>query len=123
MGTRASIMIERENGNVDGIYLHWDGYPSHVLPILENYYNTREKAEALINLGGISVLYKNISTNKPHSFDKPQKDVTIAYHRDRDEDLHIFKNETVKYILKNCGAEYGYIFKLDNSWTYLQAKY
>ena len=38
MATRSRIAIEKENGTVESIYCHWDGYPENNGRILvENY--------------------------------------------------------------------------------------
>lgn len=38
MGTRSAIVLKREDGKYQGIYCHWDGYPSNNGKILfENY--------------------------------------------------------------------------------------
>jgi hypothetical protein len=37
------------------IYVHWDGYPSHMIPILRKNYNTVEKVEELLSLGDLSL--------------------------------------------------------------------
>lgn len=34
MSTRSVVGYERENGTVEGTYVHWDGYPEHMIPAL-----------------------------------------------------------------------------------------
>jgi hypothetical protein len=74
MSTRSRIAIENQNGSVTSIYCHFDGYLDGVGKKLFNHYD-REKTEKLIELGDISVLGESTLD-------------TIAYHRDRNEDLH-----------------------------------
>ena len=100
MSTNSTIGIEKQTKR---IYCHWDGYPSYMLPILNEHYNTVEKIKELIDLGAISMLAPKIkpSENSKHSFNTPEDGVVIAYHRDRGEDL-MFEYS------KNC--EYNYTF-------------
>lgn len=113
MSTRSRIGIVNEDGSVESIYSHWDGYPSHHGPLLLENYKTEEKVRKLISLGSISHLDENVEPdhrggktyrlNKygtpvmkngeyvlvdakgKHTFDRPQVGVVVAYHRDRGE--------------------------------------
>lgn len=55
MATRSAIALETPRG-LRAIYCHWDGYPSHHLPILQTCYGSARKAAALIAPGDISCL-------------------------------------------------------------------
>jgi len=88
MATRSTISTII-NGKCVGVYAHWDGYPSSRIPILLTHYNSQEAAESIVALGAISSIRERIAPNEDekHSFDSPDGDVTIAYHRDRGEDF------------------------------------
>jgi hypothetical protein len=118
MATRSRIGIENEDGSVSSVYCHWDGYPSHNGDLLVKHYSDRENVEALISLGSISSLRKNlVNTSGTHSFESPQEDVTIAYHRDRGEDLQEARiDESIEAYAKSDYEEYGYVFTRDNEW-------
>jgi hypothetical protein len=118
MATRSRIGIQKEDGSVTSIYCHWDGYPDHNGKILLSNYTEREKVEELIALGSISSLRKNIvNTSGTHSFESPQEDVTIAYHRDRGEALQEARiDESIEAYAKSDYEEYGYVFTRDNEW-------
>jgi hypothetical protein len=118
MATRSRIGIENEDGTVSSVYCHWDGYPSHNGDLLVKHYSDRENVEALISLGAISSLRKNIvNTSGTHSFESPQEDVTIAYHRDRGEALQEARiDESIEAYAKSDYEEYGYVFTRDNEW-------
>lgn len=73
MSTRSRIGIEREDGTVESIYCHFDGYPAHVGKMLLEHYQDGEKIEELLKLGNISSLGAEISE-------------VDAYHRDHKED-------------------------------------
>jgi hypothetical protein len=119
MATRSRIGIQKEDGSVTSIYCHWDGYPDHNGKILLSNYTEREKVEELIALGSISSLRKDIAPapGSDHSFEKPQEDVTIAYHRDRGEDFNEARvNESVAAYLADDNEEYGYLFTKAGEW-------
>lgn len=109
MSTHARIRMILPSGEKSkAIYVHWDGYPSHIMPILETYYNTPEKVEELIELGNLSFLDERIKPEpgEKHSFKHRAPGVTLAYHRDRGDELcftgtpqqynYIFNGETWK---------------------------
>lgn len=112
MATRCLILKE-DGKSLKGINCHYDGYPDHVGLLLDNYYNTTKMVEALISLGDISVLDKKLEpTTKSHSFDTPEKGVTIAYARDRGEKLEIVQTtrKELEKLAKDNWAEYVYIY-------------
>lgn len=127
MGTRSRIGIVYGFENelkVKSIYCHWDGYLEHNGALLMKYYNNYGRTEELINLGDISSLRPKISTKEEHSFDNPQEDVTIAYHRDRGEDLHISEEYLPNFIenIVNSDIEYVYL-RYRDEWLYATVDY
>lgn len=121
MATTSRIAIEKEDGSVDSVYCHFDGYPEYNGRILVENYNTRELATALVALGSLSALSLRLAPEpgESHNFENPIGDVTIAYHRDRDEELEIKHHDSVKSYLKSDIEEYGYLFTKDNEWVYV----
>lgn len=110
MATRSRIAIEKQDGTVDSIYCHFDGYLSGVGKTLFNHYD-KEKLEKLIELGDISSLENSTES-------------TIAYHRDRGEDLHFKTFPNVEDLFENgfnSGEEYVYCLTKDG--IYLVNKY
>ena len=117
MATRSRIGIQKEDGSVTSIYCHWDGYPDHNGKLLLSNYTEREKVEELIALGSISSLRANVAPDSDHSFEKPQEDVTVAYHRDRGEDLDAGRiDASLEEFEKKDNEEYGYVLTKDNVW-------
>jgi hypothetical protein len=105
MATRSRIAIEREDGSVKSIYCHYDGYVDGVGKVLFEHYD-KEKLEKLIELGDISVL--GTSTEN-----------TIAYHRDRGEDLHTTSYLNVEGLFElgfGSSVEYVYCLTKDGIW-------
>lgn len=116
MATRSRIAIENQNGTVTSIYCHHDGYIEHNGNVLQNHYQEKDKVEALIALGDISSLGEAVSTEAPHSFDRPSRGVTVAYHRDRSEDWNQSTHKSAEEFFKSDYEEYGYLFTKDEKW-------
>lgn len=114
MATNCTIAIETEKG-YESIYCHWDGYPEYMYPMLRDWYATQERAEALIGFGDASVIAKRLtpSQDSNHSFDNPEDDVCVFYHRDRDESYCTAFHSNKWGVL--CSQYYTYIFE-DGSW-------
>jgi hypothetical protein len=141
MATRSRIGIVNEDGTVSSIYCHWDGYPSNNGRMLEEHYKDRDKVKELIELGAISsldrevappILFENAGeevqkgvrmlkkfgvVKSSHSFDNPMKGITVAYHRDRDEEYIAPRvNKSLDEYFEDDNEEYGYLFTLDGEW-------
>lgn len=119
MGTR-SIIAREKDGMVAAIYCHWDGYPSNNGKLLRDHYQDDDKVEALISLGSLSSLKPLVAPPDgiAHTFDRPAVDVTVAYHRDRGEDLQaaeVVQAEEFKRSPIDYGTEYWYL-RTDGRW-------
>ena len=105
MSTRSRIAIENQDGTVTSIYCHHDGYVDGVgKTLFENYHLL--KTEQLIALGDISSLGKTIED-------------TVAYHRDRNEDLNQTTFSNIEELFNlgfSSGIEYIYCFTKDGKW-------
>jgi hypothetical protein len=99
MATRSRIRMVLPSGEAKSIYCHWDGYPSHHAPILKGFYNTTEKVRELLQLGAISVLAPLVKPNEgdTHSFENRARNVVVAYHRDRGEELQLGHDDPEEY--------------------------
>jgi hypothetical protein len=106
MATRSRIAIENQDGSVTSVYCHWDGYVDGVGKTLNQHYNTKDKVEALIELGNLSSLDETLET-------------TVAYARDQGDDLiqNLYLN--VEELFEDgfrSGVEYIYCFTKDGFW-------
>tara|TARA_B100000287_G_scaffold77223_1_gene69318 strand:- start:49 stop:573 length:525 start_codon:yes stop_codon:yes gene_type:complete len=121
-GTRWLVGIEAPNGKVRSTYGHWDGYPQHAGKMLKKYYKKPVVVQNLMQLGqfGISSIGPKIKGSKDHSFDNPEKDVTVFYGRDRGEKSRAISNWKDRDSVKlNSGEEFAYIFSMkDKKWYY-----
>jgi hypothetical protein len=125
MSTRSTISIIYNDGEVDSVYCHSDGYLSYNGIILFNYYRDVKKIKDLISLGDLSSLSLNIEpqNNSKHDFDNRQKGVCVFYGRDRgEEDQQATRYENIfQFIEKGNFQEYDYVFKEKNKkWYILQ---
>jgi hypothetical protein len=123
MGTRSAIGIEHQNGKIEAVYCHWDGYLSNNGRILLDHYD-RDKTLALVALGDLSSLMPEIG--EKHDFDDRSDEIKgwcKFYGRDRGEtevDSKTFNN--VSDFIKNFGgsAEYYYVLRLSGIWQVSQ---
>lgn len=116
MSTRSLIGVN--SNNIRSVYCHFDGYPEHHMPILQECYQTQEKANLLIDQGGISILDRRIGEEQ--DFQKVDEETCLFYHRDRKEELtiHDSKNwEEFLLLAQESGTEYVYLFE-NNEWTW-----
>lgn len=67
MSTRCRIAIN-EGDSFRSIYCHYDGYPKYVGNILLKYYNSKEMATKLIDLGDISCLLPMLDKTEEQSY-------------------------------------------------------
>ena len=110
MATRSNIAYKTAEGKIRSVYCHWDGYPEHNGEMLNRYYTDFDKVKALVDLGSLSCLRPKVNAQEgKHNFESPQEDVTIAYHRDRGESLHISEYDNVADYVAD-GEEYMYLY-------------
>jgi hypothetical protein len=122
MATRSRIGIEMQDGSVQSIYCHWDGYPQGVGAMLQEHYQDPSKVEALIALGDISFLREEPApvsdeARATHSFSMPAEGVTVAYHRDRGEPFRAPRVDAdIDTFSRSDIEQYGYVFTQQGVW-------
>lgn len=113
--------MQQPDGSVRAIYVHHDAYVAEVGAILGGWYETPEKVEALLALGDLSSLGATLAD-------------TVAYHRDRGEDMRIARDyrdiDAYRRDGKSdYGADYLYLYNggtwfvygiADEDWVELQ---
>lgn len=124
MGTRSVIAVENaETKTVSAIYCHRYGYVhGGVGETLHEHYQDEAKIAELLKLGPLSSLHKHVApaAGVPHDFENPADDVTVAYHRDRQEEYSApIEYENAQTLLEIAGdeywAEYVYVWR-DGKW-------
>lgn len=104
MATRSNIGIENEDGSVDYVYCHWDGYPTGVGASIIDM--GRQEARALIDKGDMSTVgehYHEIR-NEPWEMVKPLTASSID-----DYSQEAFK----------ANNDYAYIITRDGTWMFM----
>ena len=125
MSTAALIGIISQDDSARLIYCHNDGTPDRLGCILYHFYSDVDRLNSLIDGGDISSLGSKLDPDEgyEHSFDNPQEDVTVFYHRDRGEDwidcvpltyLPYSWSEEEKGSIAGTGILYTYIFDEKN---------
>ena len=110
MATRSNIAYKTAEGKIRSIYAHWDGYPECNGKILLDNYKNIEKIKALIELGSVSSLGAEIGEQQDFDNKETQKDDwTLAYHRDRGEDLYISEYADIPSWIDDM-EEYAYLW-------------
>ena len=84
MSTQCGIAIKTTEG-YETIYVHSDGYPAYMWPMLTEHYNSEELATKLVSLGDASYIEERLEPTDVHSFGEPEDGVCVFYHRDRGE--------------------------------------
>lgn len=131
MSTRSTIAMRYPDGHVKAVYAHWDGYPSHNGKILLEHYSNPWLLDCLLHLGAISILMPKIGRQHPfdYKFDpslettveqKAKWDTwTMAYHRDRGEELRIMEFATFwEYRRELPTEEFNYLYLPTSGWEY-----
>ena len=102
MGTHCYIALEdTTDGTVRYMYNHYDGYFSHIIPLLRKYYMERNNVEKLIEYGSTS------SLPLPHECLTQNKDNQPVMVRNRYE---------FDAIARSSYIEYYYLFTKENKW-------
>jgi hypothetical protein len=122
MSTRSNIgYLDPKTGKYHSVFVQWDGYMSHNGRILYYHYKTLNKVKMLVNLGAILSINKNVRPPKnpifrnlfgklipvkKHTFDTPDRNTVVAYHRDYCETW------------ENAKPTISDTFPMDWSWAY-----
>ena len=110
MATRSNIAMKTKEGKIVSVYCHWDGYVANNGKILLENYTDIDKIEALVALGSISSLGQDIGEQVDFdNRDTHTETGTIAYHRDRGEQLSIQEYDDIPSWIADM-EEYAYLW-------------
>lgn len=115
MSTRALIGVVQDDQTIKSVYHHFDGYPEWLGTVLEDKYNTEDKANRLISGGGMSCCW----TQTRWLANGGQGQVPSYgpnYYTGRGEELRITTTDNFEEFTElDCDNEYSYLFK-DGKW-------
>ena len=110
MATRSNIAMKTKEGKIVSVYCHWDGYVANNGKILLENYTDIDKIEALVALGSLSSLGFVIGEQQDFNDRDTGKDEwTLAYHRDRGEELSIQEYDDIPSWIAEM-EEYAYLW-------------
>ena len=75
MSTRSMVAIKQKDGTYLGMWKHWDGYPSYMMPMLNDYGNfcSDELAYELVQFGDCeSIISQEYLDKHPNSYDEDE---------------------------------------------------
>jgi len=113
MATRSNIGMMLPDGQMKFVYCHYDGYTQGVGATLLESYNTPELVSELLSFGDMSFLASEIHpSSDTHSFDTPERNVTVFYNRDRGESDNDARFATIEEWHKEYSSciDYLYLF-------------
>jgi hypothetical protein len=124
MGTQATIAIQNTDGSVEGIYIHYDGYLSHVGKVLVTHYSSESKVRRLLKLGDLRCLGPKIGKKhgpNPHVFGTSEyvdfNQQCDAFGRDHGETgTEARKSHSWKQFLIENGETFNYLFSPNEGW-------
>ena len=120
MGTHARIGKLLPDGKVRSIYCHYDGYVSGgVGEDLSTHYQDESKVDALLDLGNLSGIGKEIGEKQDfNDFTKQNVHWCLAYGRDRGQkDQEASLTESEEEYLKDGDYPYIYLYK-NGEWSF-----
>ena len=113
MATRSNIAQLLPDGRVKVIYCHCDGYPEGVGRMLEKHYNTPDRVNDLMALGGLWQLRQYLYPTGPHIEGAREPRVTIALGRDcgePDRQAHTHTDRAAWRAAMALDIEYCYLW-------------
>lgn len=122
-GTRSQVGKIDKNGKITSVYVHYDGYPDYMVPMIKNY--DKKGVDQLIKLGASGISYLDKKIGKKQNFNQPVKGTTLFYGRDRGENDDMtttWSNAAdikgyFKEVANDGGAEYVYLYdERDGKW-------
>jgi len=112
--TRSRVGMLNPDGTITSIYVHYDGYIDGVGKTLKQHYKNPVLVKKMMSLGDASFLEPKLDPSGEHSFNNPEKGVTVFYGRDRGEKgVNTLKDRTLQGFLNtshDSGADYMYLF-------------
>lgn len=120
MATRSVIAIRTGRAHQSpylAVYCHYDGYPSHQLPILTEHHNSPAAALSLVAGGDISCLHTNLGWDR-----ETRPETGPLYYAERGEtDAEALSFAGIQQLIeyyRQCGCEHAYVFVPKQGWIH-----
>lgn len=115
--THAAFGIIDKKGKISSAYIHADGYPDHMIPIIKKYFKTSKAVQSVVDKGGASQL------NHPSQMRFYNEEPDTPKTRGADTmDANKISNY-LKFADNNYGAEFIYLYDdRDGKWKYAEYK-
>jgi len=112
MSTRSRIGILNQNGTVESVYCHQDGYPEYTGFILENFYTNEKLVRNLLTKGDLSNIATSYNWKQEKEINEKGYEVlSVKTYAQRNQTLTSEKHEDITEFLKYDSAdEYKYLF-------------
>ena len=115
--THAAFGIIDKEGKISSAYIHADGYPDHMIPIIKKYFKTGKAVQSVVDKGGASQLDKPSNMN----FYNDEPDTPKTRGTDTMDANKI--SNYLKFAGNNYGAEFIYLYDdRDGNWKYATYK-
>jgi hypothetical protein len=120
MATRSCIAVRTGTARKPrylAVYCHYDGYPSHQLPILTEHHSSPAAALSLVAGGDISCLHTNLGWDR-----ETRPETGPLYYAERGEkDVDPKEFVEIQALLdhfRECGCEHSYVFMPKLGWVH-----
>jgi len=110
MGTRSTIGMLNDNGSIDYIYSHWDGYFDGVGKMLHSHYNDTNKVAELLSYGDLSSLEPTIADTTFYGRDRGETGVTKINIPAGEVDVDVDPMLAMIRTKENTWAEFTYLW-------------
>jgi len=111
MSTRSRIGILYQDGTVESIYCHQDGYPEYTGYFLENFYTSTKLVEILLSKGDISNIATSYDWNlKQQTFDNKELLSLKTYGQRGEKCPSVMHKDVKEYLKYDSDDEYKYLF-------------
>ena len=112
MSTRSTIAIENQDGSIEKIYCHFDGYIRHMGVMLNTYFNAPDNVRLLIANGDLSGIDKG---------GKPRHYKDINGHENEEPMFSPYANHA-EYVasIDHVFHEFNYLFRFNGKWEVIK---
>lgn len=115
MSTRSRIGILNQDGTVESVYCHQDGYPEYTGFILENFYTNEKLVRNLLSKGDLSNIATSYNWKQEKEINEKGYEVlSVKTYAQRNQTLTSEKHDDITEFLKFDSAdEYKYLFDIE----------